>query len=464
MQTSVPALVTLGLLALAACGRAEPPAGRAEPASPAPASSAGTSAAVAASAAPPAPAAPARPKNVILLSVDSMRHDMPWAGYERPIAPNLTRLVERAVYYDNAYSLSSYTAKSLPGLLAGRYPSSLYRSGYFFTNYPQSNLFFTELLQEHGVRTIGMHAHLYFGRGKGVDQGFDVWELVPGIRFDAQKDNDITSEKMTRLAMELLGKPENTGKPFFAWMHYMDPHDVYLPHDECPKEWAGGKTRDKYDCEVFYTDLWIGKLLDWAKTQPWWKETALIVTADHGEAFGEHGMYRHAFELWQELVHVPLFFVLPGVEPRKIEAARSDIDLAPTICELLGVAPDARFVGKSLMPELYGKEPPGPDETVVLDLPADSNNEQRRGIIEQGFKLIVYGNGWKYLLFDLKADPGEKNDLSKQQPEKLAAMKQRFGELWGKIPQVDPYGGMKLTSGKEANGPMGPPKGEGAKP
>ncbi len=445
------------VVTLPGCSRHDPPAGRAGPASSPPSPSGSAAAATPASAKPAAPAPPSRPRNVILLSIDSLRHDMPWAGYERPIAPYLTKLAKQTVRYENAYSISSYTAKSLPGLLAGRYPSSLYRSGYFFTNYSQSDLFFSELLQKNGIRTIGMQAHLYFGRGKGLDQGFDVWELVPGIHFDAQKDNEITSDKMTKLAMDLLGKPENTGKPFFAWMHYLDPHDVYNPHPECPKDW-GSKARDKYDCEVFFTDIWVGKLLDWAKTQPWWKDTALIITADHGEAFGEHGMYRHAFELWQELTHVPLMFLLPGVAARTVDKARSDIDLAPTICDLMGVKPDAGFVGHSLVPELYGEQPVGPDETIVLDLPADSNNEQRRAVIKDGMKLIVYGNGWKYLLFNLKDDPGEKTDLAKKEPERLEQMKKLFDETWSHIPQIEPYGGMKLTSGKNANGPMGPPK------
>ena len=87
-------------------------------------------------------------------------------------------------------------------------------------------------------------------------------------------------------------------------------------------EGLGQDARDRYDCEIFFTDHYIGKLLEWAKTQPWWENTAIILSADHGEAFGEHGEYRHAFELWQELVHVPLAFKLPGVKPRRVHVKR----------------------------------------------------------------------------------------------------------------------------------------------
>ncbi len=406
---------------------------------------------------------PDKPLNVLLITVDALRSDMPWNGYSRPIAPNLSKLVSESVYYDHAYSISSYTAKSLPSLLAGRYPSTLYRDGYFFTGYSKANFFFSEELQEHGIRTMGGQAHMYFKRGKNVDQGFDVWKLVPGITFDPQTDNDITSDKMTKMAIDMLSKPENTGKQFFAWFHYLDPHDKYNWHDMCPKKW-GNKARDRYDCEVFFTDHYIGKLFDWAKTQSWWKNTAVILTADHGEAFGEHGMYRHAFELWQELVHVPLAFKLPGVKPRRVHVKRSDVDLAPTIVDLMGLKPAPSFEGKTMVPELYGAEKPADRDPIVLDLPNDTNNEQRRAIIEGDYKLIVFGDtGWKHLLFNLKKDPGEKHDLSHSEPDKLEQMEKLEKQVFDKLPTVQPYGGAKIKGRRPANGPMGPPKQDDAK-
>jgi choline-sulfatase len=402
------------------------------------------------------PQAPPRPLNVLLLTIDAFRADhAPWQGYGRPVAPYLTQLAEQAVVYTNAYSASSYTAKSVAALLAGRYPSTLYRSGYFFATYAQSNVFFPEVLQQHGIRTLGWQAHLYFGRGKGFDQGFDVWKMVPGITFDPQTDNDITSEKTTALGLELLRKPENTGKQFFAWAHYMDPHDVYNKHTECP-DW-GNKSRDRYDSEICFVDLWLGKLVDWAKTQPWWKDTALIVTSDHGEVFGEHSMYRHAFEVWEPLVRVPLLIMAPGVKVQRIESRRSAVDLAPTIMELMGQKPAESFQGKSLVPEVYGTARPDNREPIVVELPEDSNNPFRRAFIEGDYKLIALSQ-WQFLLFNLTKDPGEEHNLADEEPETFAKMKQRYAEIFGKIPYVQAYGGNKLASGRTANGPMGPPK------
>ncbi|MBX3181467.1 MAG: sulfatase-like hydrolase/transferase [Polyangiaceae bacterium] len=393
---------------------------------------------------------PERPLNVLLILVDSMRADMPWAGYPREIAPNLTELEKNSVSYTRGYSISSYTAKSVGGLLAGKYPSSLRRSGYFFTKYSDSDLFFPELLQEAGVRTLSGHAHMYMKRGNLMDQGFDDWRVVPGLDFDAKTDNHITSHKLTPMAIEQLGTVP-ADKPFFMYLHYMDPHDVYMTHKEAP-DW-GKSARDRYDQEMFYTDIWIGKLLEHCRAQPWWSKTAVIVSADHGEGFGEHHVYRHAFALWEMLTQVPLFIHLPEQPGRRIDTPRSAIDLAPTILDLMGVeAPPGEFVGHSLVEELYGREEPKP-RPVHLDLPADSNNPRVRAMIHGDYKLMVYDKGWRKDLYNLKTDPGEKKDLAKAEPERFKEMVELFEAEWSKIKQIQPYGGNKLVDGSYANGP-----------
>lgn len=413
-------------------------------------SAAAGAAAPAASAALPKPLTrPAEPLNVLLILVDSMRSDMPWAGYPRKIAPVLTELESKSVSYTRGYSISSYTAKSVAGMLSGRYPSSLKRSGYFFTKYPASNLFFPEVLQEAGVHTMSGHGHLYMKRGNGMDQGFVRWDVVDGISFNNSTDRNVTSQKLTPLAIEML-KEVPKDKQFFMYLHYMDPHDQYVQHEESPN-W-GKSSRDRYDSEMFYTDLWIGKLLDFAKTQPWWEKTAIIVSADHGEAFGEHKAYRHAFHLWDVLTQVPLFFYIPGAKPRRIDTPRGHIDMAPTVLDLMGVKPRSEFVGKSLVPEMFGAEEPE-DRPVLLDLPVDSNNPERRAMISGDYKLMVYGRDYRYDLFNLKDDPGELKDLDKKEKDKFEEMKALYKKVWGEVPKVKPYGGNKLINGRFATGP-----------
>ena len=397
-----------------------------------------------------------QPLNVLMLSVDCLRADMPWTGYPRQIAPTLSKLAEASTVYTNAYSASSYTAQSVAAMLSGRLASTLYRNGAFFTSYPKANLFFPEVLADKKIRSIGWFSHMYFGRGKGIEQGFDVWELVPGITFNAQTDEHITSPKMLDLGLKLLGEPKNTGGQFFAWAHFGDPHDQYLKHEEAPN--FGSKTRDKYDSEVWFTDMYIGRVLDWAKTQPWWDHTAVIITGDHGEAFGEHGQYRHAFEIWENLVRVPLIVYLPQGKAQRITERRSHLDLAPTLMDLLGQPPLPQFMGKTLVPEILGEEKPKVREPIVLELTEDSNNPQRSAIISGNYKLTVRGRGTAYFLYDLANDPGELKDIAKDQPEKLSEMKSLYEKTFQAIPRIDPYGGNKLDSGRIANGPMGPPK------
>src|SRR5688572_18209445 len=125
--------------------------------------------------------------NLVLISVDSLRGDMPWNGYARPIAPRLTELAKKSVNYSNAYAISSYTSMSLGGLLGGKLPSEMPRSGFFFGRYAPENVMFPELLQQAGIKTVAAHAHGYF-REAGFDQGFDVWEVVPNIVFKAETD------------------------------------------------------------------------------------------------------------------------------------------------------------------------------------------------------------------------------------------------------------------------------------
>jgi choline-sulfatase len=381
--------------------------------------------------------------NVIVLSIDSLRADMPWAGYPRPIAPRLTELEKRAVSYTRAYSISSYTSMSLGGLLGGRLPSGMKRSGFFFGKYSPDNTLFPEVLQAAGVRTISAHAHGYF-KDAGFEQGFDAFEIVPGIIFKNETDPNVTSPKHEAIAEKLLDDPALDTKRFFAWFHFLDPHDQYIAHDADGIPPYGPKLRDKYDVEVLFTDRYLGKLLDFIAAKSWARRTAIIVTADHGEAFGEHGMHAHGFELWENLVRVPMFLVVPGVAPKHIDVPRSAIDLAPTILELLQVPPvitvdgggSLDLEGKSLVAEITGKEPAA-ERDVILDLPMTSDSDKRRALVRGSKKLIVYGKEEVPRLFDLATDPNEESPIMKG--EAFDEMARSYRGMAKNIKEVPPY-------------------------
>jgi choline-sulfatase len=378
------------------------------------------------------PTRPPEKLNVILISIDCLRADMPWAGYPRPIAPRLTELEKRSVDFSHAYSLSSYTSMSLGGMLGGKLPGELRRDGYFFGTYGKENLFFPEVLHEHGIRTIAAHAHGYFKDAK-FDQGFDVWELVPNMKWNNTTDENITAPQQEAIAEKLLGDPALEATRFFAWFHFLDPHDLYLPHEGIGP--YGKQQRDRYDAEVTFTDRYIGKLLDFVAARSWSQRTAIVVTADHGEAFGEHKQFFHGFELWENLVRIPLFVVLPNASPRKIDEPRSAIDVAPTILDLFGIPADPGFEGKSLVPDLYGVKPEPRD--IAIDLPATSDNDRRRAFLHGKYKLIAFGTEAYNQVFDLEADPEEKSPIVRG--EAFADMVSRFKAYEKTLKDVPPY-------------------------
>jgi choline-sulfatase len=437
----------LAALAVVACSRGAPDGSAHAPSTsvataPPPAAPAASSAAasVAADAAPPAP----RTYNVLLLMIDSLRADMPWNGYEREIAPWLTAFQKKCVTYPSGYALSSYTAKSVVPALVGEFPSAMQRDGFFFTKYPdEHNLFISERAQKAGHRTLAGHAHGYFMPALANNQGFHDYRLIPG-GVDLKAVTSVTSEKLTELAQAMLGDPKNVelapGKRFFAYFHYMDPHHTYVKHAGHPD--FGSKARDIYDNEVHFTDAWLGKLLDGVLKQKWAKETAIIVTADHGEGFGENGHFRHAYELWEPLVKVPLLLCVPGASPRRIERRRSQIDLAPTIAELMGLAADPPFRGRSLVPEVFGAQ--AEERRIIVDLPRSDLMDRRRAVIADGWKIISFGDDRSFRLYNLAKDPWETEDLAKSLPDELERMKKIYREESDKIPVTPVTGGAPL--------------------
>ncbi len=391
-------------------------------------------------AAPPAPAREAL--NVVLILIDSMRADMPWAGYRRKTAPRLTALEKRSVSYTRAYSLSSVTARSAAPLLVGKYASEMPRNGYFFTQWYPENLFLGERLKAAGHRAVATHAHSYF-YNKSMQQGFDDYAILPGTIYDDPEPKP-TSERLTAAAKRMLAKNADPGgqRRMFAYFHFMDPHHEYIEHDDAPD--FGEEPRDRYDGEIWFTDRAVGDLIAWIEKQPWGKRTAVIVSADHGECFGEHGQIRHGYELWESLIHVPLLFLVPGAAPRRIHTPRSHIDLAPTILDLMGVEVTPPLRGQSLVSELFGSSlPPRP---IVADLSRDNLQDRRRAIIDGDLKLIARGDDERWLMYDVVKDPKERTTLTEKRPDEFRRMKKLYDELSAGIPNEEVHGDAVLKN------------------
>lgn len=362
--------------------------------------------------------------NLVLITVDTLRYDLGYMGYERPVSPRLDALAERSVIFEKAYALASYTGKSVGPMLIGKYGSETHRNWGHFNTFGEEDTFLAERLQRAGFHTIAVHGHHYFGPEadakleglSGLERGFDVVDVsaAPPASADWASATEVSSPGLTDAAIARL-KERPEGKRFFLWVHYLDPHADYLRHEGVPE--FGSNARAMYDHEVAFTDQHIGRLLDAIGALPEADRTSIVVTSDHGEAFGEHKMWRHGVELWEPLVRVPLVVHVPGVKPHRIAARRSHIDLVPTLLEVMGLPlpdgsdPNDFLSGRSLAADLLrepGTEAPARD--ILVDMPGGPYNESRRAFIHGDLKLIV-SRGAQKELFDLAEDPGELRNL-----------------------------------------------------
>jgi len=382
--------------------------------------------------------------NLVLITVDTLRIDLGFMGYPRPVSPNLDALAARSTVFDRAYSLASYTGKSLGPTLIGKYPSETLRDGSHFDTYSPDNVFLAERLRNAGFHTMGLASHWYFKPKYGLTQGMDTWDLSalpPESAGDI--DNAVTSEALSDAAIHLLSDPANGSRRFFLWAHYFDPHANYVVHPEAPDFRAGQKMWSKplYDGEVWFTDHHIGRVLDFIASQPWGKKTAIIVTSDHGEMFDEHGMSFHGVDLWEPLVRVPLIVFVPGVKPHRVKQKRSNIDLVPTVLDLMGVTqpPEGELSGESNAGVIVSPDEVTVDERdVLMDMPWGPQVAQHRAFIHgptPGLKLMAPG-GRVYMLYDLAADEAEAEDISRRDRAVLARMVQAYEEKMGSLKEI----------------------------
>jgi arylsulfatase A-like enzyme len=374
---------------------------------------------------------PRRPLNVILITVDTLRADLGFAGYDKPVSPNVDALAARSTVFERAYAGASYTMKSFGTMMIGKYMSETSRTYDHYALFHPSNVFLAERVHDGGVRTVGATCHHYFAWQTGFQQGFDVWDTTAVLPNMKDADPRPTSEQMTRAATKLLSNPKNTSGRFFAWFHYFDPHYPYVSHQGAPS--FGSGLRAIYDEEVWFTDKHIGRLLDHVAQQTWAADTAIIFTADHGEAFGEHGFFRHGHELWEPIVRVPLVLYIPGAPAQRIAQKRSHIDLGPTVLDLLGLPmpSDGSLRGKSLLrDELEERD-------VFMDMPAGPFNDARRAIItgpSPGMKLIQKAPR-VFELYDLASDPDENRNLAKEDAKTKEPM-ERFEAIRASLKEI----------------------------
>ena len=198
-------------------------------------------------------------------------------------------------------------------------------------------------------------------------------------------------------------------RKFFLWLHFYDPHLSYEPHAEVP---SFGKGRaDLYDGEIRFTDLHVGRVLARLKELGLWGRTAVVLTGDHGEGLGEHGITEHGFDLYAPQTRVPLIVRVPNLPAQRARVPAGHIDIAPTLVNLARGKPEASFIGRSLVPELAGARP-ADEETRWVFQEVTSERGKKRALVTATRHLL-----WNWTpentteCYDLVADPGETRDL-----------------------------------------------------
>lgn len=346
-----------------------------------------------------------RSYNVVLLSIDATRADhLSTYGYRRATSPNLDQLAARALTFDAAWSPSNFTATSLYSVMTGLYPSAFLDGA---TIVARPGLTLAERLAGAGYRTeaiVDLHPalpHVYAGFAH-VDDSLGV-RAAKAVR---NRSTATTADELARLGTAAIARFSREGaEPFFLWMHFSEPHAEYLAHAGFD---FGSAAIDRYDAEIAAADAAIGTLLAALSDSGRFADTLVIVTSDHGESFGEHGVYTHGQSVYQEEIHVPLLLSLPdqAVAPRARRIANPvDLtDLMPTVLDALGLPPGPPTHGESLLPlALRGRPLRTPETVCEVRLPYARLVAWRRG----DTKVIFDDRIGVTRTFDLADDPGE---------------------------------------------------------
>jgi choline-sulfatase len=366
-----------------------------------------------------------RPPSVVLLSLDAMRPDhMSAYGYRRPTTPNLDAFTRGGARFTNAYCASPRSLRSFASLMVGRYPSMVqWGNDVQFPPLEEANLTLAEKLHEGGYFSAAMHDTSYFGHTAGFFQGFD--QVFEQYGFDAD-DPAPTIQQITAF----LRTRQQDGRPFLLWTHMMEPHDPYRDRTS-PREF-GHTPMDRYDEEIASADASLAPVL--AQLDEISKERPLFVFvyADHGEAFGEHGVNHHSFDLHDEALRVPLLVRGPGVVQGTREALVSLMDIHPTVLNLARRPVGSPVSGLSLVPllaqgESRGLTPPGWRTHLFGEVTPDGLfPSEQRSLYAPPYKLIHDVRRGTWELYDIARDPGERRNLYDDRRALAADLRERL--------------------------------------
>jgi HEAT repeat protein len=377
---------------------------------PAPARSGSTSQ-VAAPTAPLATGPRFREADVFLITIDALRADHAGCyGYGRRVTPNLDALAARGVRFEHTYAQAPHTSFSLASVMTGKYYPTLARlSG------SEAHETLPHILRRYGWKTAAFFPPAVFYIDAHKMKAFES----NNFDFEYVKYEYLNAEARVSQIEEFLAS-ENP-KKLFLWLHLFEPHEPYQAH---PGFDFGTTDVDRYDSEIAYSDHVVGKVISLIeKRRP---NAVVILAADHGEEFGEHGGRYHGTTLFEEQVHVPLVVVAPGLTAHRVAGPSQLVDIPATVLGLLDIPIPARMRGTDLGPWLA--TPAAPSDRLP---PAFAEVEDKRMVVLGSEKLVCDVSKDFCSLFDLASDPHEARDLADSRPARMAVLRQRLDSWLG---------------------------------
>ena len=399
------------------------------------------------------PAAPDRP-NVLVLLVDTLRADhLGCYGASPSPSPNLDRLAARGLVFEQAIAQAPWTIPSVATILTGLHPRSHGVVAWPFSKpaaRPENgstvlpDVFPTLPAQAAmaGITTVGVSANPMVSRTTNFAHGF---ETFVEFEWDAERDSTARADEVNAAFLRWLRR--NRGQRFLGYLHYMDVHEPYWPPPKfrppVPEgvrpavargrlagiaervNWSTGPPlaaaevqhlRNLYDGGIRFWDVELQRLLAGLIALDLRDSTIVIVTADHGEEFQDHGKLTHGPDLYDELVHVPLVVVGPGVAPGRVREQVQGIDVFPTVAALLGFQAPAGLPGVDVMAR---REPRPAFSETSLGI-VEGKSGKLVSLRTPEWKLIQTPATGRFELYDLARDAGERANRFDTAPEGAA--------------------------------------------
>ena len=401
--------------------------------------------------------------NVLFILVDTLRADrLGMYGYARDTSPTLDALAQTGVRFAGHVAQSSWTKCSMASLWTGLYPN---RAGVLRAQHalPDDARLPAEIFREEGFRTAGIFRNGWVGRNFGFSQGFELY-VMPGVDKRVLADQEQnpghvpgSDADAIRSASEFLNV--HVDDRWFLYVHLLDVHQYV---SDANSTLFGTRFSDIYDNAIVWTDRLVGQLIADLERLGLRERTLIVFASDHGEAFGEHGGEGHARDVYGEVTEVPFVLSFPfRLDPGIVVTARSEnVDIWPTVLELLGLDPLEDTDGHSLLAEISeveGDTRPGSaaDRAFAqLDRTWGQLKEEPRSMVAvtDGPWRLVYREALpdRLELYDKVADPREQRNVAREQPgvaQRLADEAVRYlardSAPWGVSPMIE-IGEMEL--------------------